>query len=379
MTARDRVLAALRFEEADRIPIHDNPWVSTIDRWRREGLPTDRSPAEFFDFEFAMYGADTSPRLPIRTLEETDEFIVETTPFGGVRRNRRDYASTPEILDHPVKCRADWDRLKERLQPAPERVDWTGTEPVGATASKTFDFFRIKPWLEWRQGLPGCRRARADGRFICYGAPVGYDKLYNYLTAEALLLAIATEPDWVRDMYETDTTLVIQMCEIMRQGGYEFDAAFVYCDLAYRNGLFFSPQAYETQLRPSFRRLFDYFRSVGLPVILHTDGRIHQLIPYLVADGVNCLQPLEVKAGMDLIALKEAWHGRLAFMGGIDTRLMSDPDPTRIEAEIRTKIPVAKRGGGYLYHCDHSIPNEVSFAQYQRVLELVRQYAPFGP
>jgi len=380
MNSRERVLAALNFTEADRIPIHDNPWASTVDRWHAEGLPSDVSPAEFFHYELAVYGADTSPRLPVKTLEESGEFIVETTPFGGVRRNRRDYSTTPEILDYPVKSRADWERLKARLVPSPDRVDWSGTDPIGMTAAKTFDMYRIKPWIEWRQGLPGHRQARAAGKFICYAAGVGYDKLYNYIAQEELLMFIATEPEWLRDMYETDTDLVIRMCEIMRQGGYEFDGAFLYCDLAYKNGLFFSPKTYESQLRPSFRRLFDYFNGLNLPVILHTDGRVHQLIPYLVKDGLRCLQPLEVKAGMDLIALKEAWHGKLAFMGGIDTRLMSDPDPRPLEHEIRSKIPVAKRGGGYIYHCDHTIPNNVSFQQYLRALALVRQHGRFdGP
>ncbi|MCL5098907.1 MAG: hypothetical protein M1608_15505, partial [Candidatus Omnitrophica bacterium] len=378
MNARERVLAALNFEPADRIPIHDNPWVATVDRWHREGLTDSVSPAEFFDYELVVYGADTSPQLPVKTLEETDEYIVETTPFGGIRRNRKDYTTTPEIIDYPVKCRADWERLKERLTPSPDRVDWSGTTPVGVTASKSFDFFRIKPWIERRQGLEGCRRARADGRFICYGAPIGYDKLYSYIPTEELLITIATDPDWVRDMYETDANLVISMCEIMRQGGYQFDGAFLYCDLAYKNGLFFSPKTYESQLQPTFRKLFDYFNSNGMPVILHTDGRIHQLVPYLVKDGLRCLQPLEVKAGMDLVALKEQWHGKLAFMGGIDTPAMADPDPEVIAREIRTKIPVAMRGGGYIYHCDHSIPNNVSLSQYKRVLELVRQYGVYS-
>jgi uroporphyrinogen decarboxylase len=206
---------------------------------------------------------------------------------------------------------------------------------------------------------------------------VGYDKLYNYMAPEELLVTIATDPDWVRDMYETDANLVIAMCEIMRQGGYQFDGAFLYCDLAYKNGLFFSPRTYEEQLEPTFQRLFDYFNSNHMPVILHTDGRVHQLIPYFVKAGLRCLQPLEVKAGMDLIALKEAWHGKLAFMGGIDTRKMAEPDPGIIEEEIRAKIPVARRGGGYIYHCDHTIPNNVSFSQYQRVLELVHRYGGY--
>ena len=75
--------------------------------------------------------------------------------------------------------------------------------------------------------------------------------------------------------------------------------------------------------------------------------------------------------------MKEAWHGKLTFMGGIDTCLMSCPDPRPLEQEIRSKLSVAKRGGGYIYHCDHSIPKNVSFQQYLRVLALVRQHGRF--
>lgn len=377
MNSRDRILTAFNFQEPDHIPIHDNPWFATVDRWHNEGLPADISPAEFFNYDIVCYGADTSPRFPIVTLEESEEYIIETTPFGGVRRNHKDYSTTPEIINYPVKSRADWEQIKQRLIPTSDRVDWSGTQAVDTTAARTFDFFRIKPWIEWRQGLEGCRKARADGKFICYASGIGYDKLYNYIATEELLINTATDPDWVADMYETDANLVINMCEIMRQGGYKFDGAFLYCDLAYQNGLFFSPRTYEEQLHPVFQRLFDYFNNNHLPVILHTDGRVHQLIPYFVKAGLRCLQPLEVKAGMDLVALKEEWHGKLAFMGGIDTRLMAENDLKIIEEEIRTKISVAKRGGGYIYHCDHSIPNNVSFKQYQRVLELVQQYGGY--
>jgi hypothetical protein len=35
------------------------------------------------------------------------------------------------------------------------------------------------------------------------------------------------------------------------------------------------------------------------------------------------------------------------------------------EAELREKITLAKQGGGYMYHSDHLVPPEVSFARYQ--------------
>jgi NADPH:quinone reductase-like Zn-dependent oxidoreductase len=40
---------------------------------------------------------------------------------------------------------------------------------------------------------------------------------------------------------------------------------------------------------------------------------------------------------------------------------MADPDPAAIEKEIRSKVPFAKKGGGYIYHSDHSVPDNVSF------------------
>ena len=59
-------------------------------------------------------------------LDEDEEYIVETTPFGGVRRNHKDYSTTPQIIDYPCKSRADWERIKKRLVPSRDRVDWGG-------------------------------------------------------------------------------------------------------------------------------------------------------------------------------------------------------------------------------------------------------------
>jgi uroporphyrinogen decarboxylase len=378
MISRDRVLAALHHEEADRVPIHDSPWLATIDRWRGEGLPSDISPAEFFDFEIVNFGADTTPRFPVEVVEETEEYIVHTTSSGGLRRDHKDYSTTPQIIDYPCKGREDWERIKERLTPSRDRVDWKGEWLAGSAQDQRAEESVLETGrVEWRMGLPGCNRARGQGKFVCYSAAVGYDKIQSYVATERLLIAIATEPDWVRDMYEADAELAIEMHKVMKEGGFEFDGAWLFCDLGYRNGLLFSPRHYDEQLRPTFQRLFDYFRGEGLPTILHSCGRVRELIPYFIEDGLSCLQPVEVKAGMDLIELKQEFGDDMAFMGGIDVRIMADPDPSAIEEEIKTKIPFAMQGGGYVYHSDHSIPNNVSFEQYCHVLDLVRKYGVY--
>jgi len=378
MTPRERVLAALQLEEADRIPIHDSPWVATIERWHNEGLPVEVNPAEYFDYEIVTFGADTTPMFPIEVIDEDEEYILRTTSFGGLRRDHKDYSSTPEIIDYPCKTRADWEEIKQRLTPSRDRVDWEGSWLAGTADDHRGEESMLEVGrTDRRLGLPGWQRAYDQDRFIFYGVAFGYDKIQSYVASEQLLIAIATEPDWVRDMYETDATLDIQMYEIMKEGGFQFDGAFIFCDLGYRNGLLFSPHHYDEQLRPTFQRLVDYFHGEGLPVVLHSCGCVKELIPKFIEDGLDCLQPLEQKAGMDLLELKRDFGDKLAFMGGIDVRAMADADPAVIEEEIRTKIPMAKQGGGYIYHSDHSVPNNVSFSQYEHVLDLVRRYGNY--
>ena len=354
MLPRERVIAALerKVDVLDRIPIHDSPWSATIDRWRSEGLPPGVSPADYFGYEIAVFGVDTSPQFPVEVLYEDDEYIIERTSFGGIRRNHRDYSTTPEIIDWPCKCREDWEKIKPRLVPHERRVDWV-------------------------QLMNNYHREKSRGRFLMYGAAVGFDKIQSYVRTDRLLRAIITDPEWVEDMYWTDAKLVMAMCDILIKAGFKFDGAFLYCDLGYKNGLLFSPKHFEEQLHPVFKELCRFFKSRGMYVFLHSCGCVKDLIPYFIEEGFDVLQPLEVKAGMDLIELKEKYGDKIAFMGGIDVRLMALDDLKPLEREIKNKITIAKEGGGYIYHSDHSVPKNVSFKNYKKVIELVLKYGRY--
>ncbi len=353
MTSRERIRTALAHREADRIPIHDSPWGATLNRWRKEGLPDEIPPAEYFGYELAGIGADLSPGFPVKILEKNETYITETTPYGGVRKNFRDYSTTPEIIGWPIQTKDDWARIKPRLVPDYTRLDWVSTRI-------TYE------------------RAREEGKFITFGAGMGYDQFQAYMKSEELLIALLTEPDWVRDMFRTHADLLLAMAQMLLDKGYVFDGAFLYNDMGYRNGLLFSPATYRALLLETDQMLCDFFHQHAMPVILHSCGCVKELIPSLLEAGFDCLQPLEVKAGMDLVELKAQYGDRLAFMGGIDVRAMAHPDPAVIEVEIQTKLTVAKQGGGYIYHSDHSVPKNVSFTQYQHVMELVHQYGQYN-
>jgi uroporphyrinogen decarboxylase len=298
------------------------------------------------------YGADTSTQLPTEVLSEDSEYIVVRNRFGGIRKSCRDGSSAPKIVDYSCQKREDWEKLKPRLKPSDYRVDWVSS-------------------------FQGFHRDHSRGLFITYGAAVGYDKIGYYVASPRLLKAVIMEPEWVKDMYWTDAKLVMDMCERMMKAGFKFDGASLACDLGYKGGLFFSPKHYEEQLHRVLKELCRYFHSHGMQVLLHCCGNVKDLIPFFIEEGIDCLGPLEVKAGMDLIELKEKYGDKICFLGGIDVRLMALDDPKPIEKEIKEKITVAKEDGGYIYHSDHSIPKNVSFKQYKRIIELVTKYGKY--
>lgn len=352
MSSQERVRTAINRQVPDRVPIQDGPWGATIKRWRKEGLPEEISPADYFNYEIAVLSADISPRFPVRRLSEDEEFVTETTPMGGIRRNHKDYSTTPEVIECPIKKKDDWPPIRERLQPDFKRVDWV-------SCSQNY------------------QRERDKGRYICFGAPSGYDLLQSYVKSEQLLTFMADDPEFVKEMVDVTSDLIIAMVLMMWKEGFHFDAVWVYNDMGYRNASLFSPEMYRTIIGPSDKKRNDLFHELGMQTILHSCGCVKGLIPALIDAGFDCLQPLEVKAGMDLRELKPRYGHRIALFGGINTMLMEDPDDSKIEAEIREKFRVAMPGGGYLYHSDHSIPLDVSFRKYQFVMECVRKYGQY--
>lgn len=352
MTSQERVRTAIARKAPDRVPVQDGPWGSTIERWHTEGLPPRKSPAEYFNYEIINIGADLSPRYSIKVLSEDNEYITETTPTGGIRRNHRDYSTTPEVIDCPIKKKDDWLPIRERLKPDFKRVDW-------ASALRTYD------------------KAREEGKYIVFSAASGYDLLQTYIKSERLLMMMAEDPDFVKEMVDVTSDLILDTIMRMHREDFHFDGIWVYNDMGYRNSSLFSPGMYQQIIAPSDKKRNDRVHEKGMQTILHSCGCVKGLIPSLIGAGFDCLQPLEVKAGMDLRELKPLYGTRLALFGGISVLLMENPDDSKIEAEIREKFKVAMPGGGYLYHSDHSIPKDVSFQKYKFVMECVRKYGQY--
>ena len=120
--------------------------------------------------------------------------------------------------------------------------------------------------------------------------------------------------------------------------------------------------------------MIDFAHGHGMPVIMHSCGFIEPLLPHIIEAGIDCLQVIEVKAGMDPLRIHKNYGDRLSLMGGIDIRVLNTGDTRAIDAELESKIPLLKAGYGYVLHTDHSVPPSVPYETYryfvQKGLEL---------
>jgi len=154
------------------------------------------------------------------------------------------------------------------------------------------------------------------------------------------------------------------------------DGIWVWDDMAYKNGPFFSPKHYQKFVKPAHEKIIQPFKAKNLPAILHCDGNFEPLIPLIIDAGFTAIQPLEAKVGMDVRKLKEKYGDRLAFIGNIDARKLSGTKED-ISNEVESKVPVAMKGGGYIAGSDHSVPPSVSLENYLYFLKLVKKVGSY--
>ncbi len=184
-----------------------------------------------------------------------------------------------------------------------------------------------------------------------------------------MLVGMADDPDWVRDMVNTYTELTIALQEILFAQEGRPDGIWYYEDMGFKGRPFMSPAMYREIVQPGHARSFAYAHSLGLPVIVHSCGFVEPLVPGLIEAGMDCLQVIEVKAGMDLIKLYRLYGERIALMGGIDVRVLYTNDRRQIDAELEAKIPIVMQKYGYVLHSDHSIPNTVYYDTYRYFIQ----------
>lgn len=352
ISTKSRITRMLQHKEADRIPVIDEPWNATLERWEREGMPKDMDFRDYFGLDkIASISVDSSPRYEERTIEETEDYIIYTTGWGATMKQWKHQASTPAFLNFTTTDSNKWKEAKSRMTPSLDRIPWDNLKA------------NYKQWREEDQWI------QAIFWF-------GFDVTHSWsVGTETLLMALVEEPEWCVDMFNHYLDMDIALYEKILDTGYTFDSIKWYDDMGYSHNQFFSVKMYRELLKPVHKRAVDWAHSKGIKAHLHSCGDINPFIPELIDIGIDIINPLEVKAGMDPIQIKNNFGKDVVLHGGINAVLWDDLDA--ISTEMTNVIPVMKESGGYIFSSDHSVPSSVSLENFRYITNLAKKLGSY--
>ncbi len=350
MTDRERFLNVMDYRPVDRCVYRaEGGWPETYERWKNEGWDPEQGP--FFPTDrWEWQGGWFFPNPPFehKVVEEDETTVTYVNHEGILLRERKDqpWSSMPQFVRFPVETREDFRKFwAERM--TPDLAARLGTDYVARLqAYRDRDFPLIIISDRW-------------GGF--------FGPLRNLTGVENLCMLFYDDPAFVEEMMDATADFVIAML------GQILDVTDIDCygfweDMAFKTGPLLGPAQARKYMLPRYKRVVDFVRSRGVEWIsLDSDGDITELIPVWLDAGINILYPFEAQAGMDVLAVRREYGRDLRMWGGINKRALAT-GPEAIDAELERVRPLVEEGG-YIPGLDHSMPPDVSFANYCYYME----------
>jgi uroporphyrinogen decarboxylase len=202
--------------------------------------------------------------------------------------------------------------------------------------------------------------------------------LYWYLMdAPTLSVALYDDPDLVRQMCGAYVRWAVEAARIAAASG-PIDAFYFADDWGGGSGLLMSPKHLREFFLKPYGDIVGEMRRLGIPVIMHNDGRIWDVLDDLVATGVNAYHPVERAAGMDLATVKQRYAGRICPIGNINNKTtMVSGTPEDVRREALECLRVAAPSGGYVLATDHSLHDDIPLENIYAYVQVARQYGTY--
>jgi uroporphyrinogen decarboxylase len=337
LTSEERVLRALRREEPDRVPHFE--WA--VDRKVRAALcPGSQTHNEFalrmgHDAVLADPDFRKESAGPGRWLSEWGYVTQDTPEEHGIE------------VESPIKTWADFERYHPPDPHAPGRY---------ASIEQTL------------QNYPG--------KAVIVHLNDVFSLPRYWMGMEDLLIAIAVEPELVSALVDLSVNLNLAMAKEVAARGVKI--VYTGDDYAGNLGPLMSPKHFRKLFYPGLCRVMGGFKELDLCVIKHTDGNLRTIIDMIVDSGIDCLDPIDPQAGMDLAEVKAQYGQRIALKGNVDcAQLMTFGTPDQVVEATKQALRQGAPGGGFILSSSNSIHSAVKPENYLAMMRTWQEYGQY--
>jgi LacI family transcriptional regulator len=147
-------------------------------------------------------------------------------------------------------------------------------------------------------------------------------------------------------------------------------------DIAHHLGLMIPEDLFAQVFCPRMERLIAPAREHGIPLLMHTAGKIDQVLPILSELRFSGIHPVEPEYN-DIFELARQWGGRMALVGNVPTALLVRGNPKRIRKRVREYCVLLAPGGGFVLSSSAGISKDVSPKNFMAMVRAVHRYGRY--
>ncbi len=364
-----RMNKTLKHQEADRVPISDFFWTSFIVRWREElGLKDDVDIYRYYDLDWVCTVPNMDPHIKsFEILKEHDDDTILRTGFEAVIRRKKG-------IQMPYFESFDTDTI-EKMEAFQFDDPWDDRRYFGAGDNQLAGIGDVisrnsPPWVDTvRSYYPD---------MPVYGSICeGHEELWRIIGSENTFLWMGLYAEELGKFIKRLGVFLTEMTKAqIKAAGGMLDGMVVWGDMAYVNGMLFSPDFWREHFKPIVKEQIRICHEAGIPVIYHGCGNASTIYEDFIEIGLDAYNPLEAKSGLDVVEIRKKHGHKMGFCGNIDALAWANDSLPDLKAQVLRKMNAAK-GGGYIVQSDHSVPSNVSAERYEFVLNLVREYGAY--
>jgi len=350
---KNRLLAALRGEQTDRVPnfeilVEDQHVEKLLGRKAGNTLGVGGDPAkgsEASEGVRPMYPADY---IELCRLIGQDMIAMEAfwTPLKHIRPD----GSTGPITDRSIKSRADM-----------ANIIWPGEAEIEERLAYVREYVDA---------------ARGTGIGVVLGGFCIFQTLYEFVIGmHDCMIMIYEDRNFLNELMSRSADYYVEL--VRRAIDIGIDAVFAADDFAFKSGLFVRPEVFEEIWRPHFDRILEPLRNAGVPIVFHSDGKVDDAVEMLLEMGVNCLTPMD-PSGIDYRDFKKRYGSRVTLHGNMDlTWPLATGTPEDVEADVREHMDALKPGGRWIAGSSHSIVNYIPHDNFIAMINAIHKYGQY--
>jgi uroporphyrinogen decarboxylase len=398
MNHRERVLAALRHEEPDRVPIDFGGTVdSTISALSYQELrqvlglePTVTRVQDIYQYTAIVeddvrraLGADTAPVFDLPA-----EWRAGTLPDGAPAQfparfqPQRQADGTQVVLDAAGT-------VVLKMPAGGYYFDPVHSPLAGATSARDIDRYldQIENYdkpdhldRSYEEMAQVAKTLREETGYLLVGFFGGhiFQAAQSLRGWETFLIDLLTNRAFAEALMDRLAEANVRRFErFARTAGRYVDVVHFEDDLGMQDRPLLRPELYRQVVKPYHARLFGFARAnCDAHLLLHTDGAVAPFIPDFIEMGIDALNPVQVSAtGMDTKALKQDFGRDIAFWGGgCDSQVVLPfGTPGQVADEVKRRIDDLAPGGGFVFGPIHNVqagvPLENVIAMFQTARE----------